>query len=41
VEDVLVVTGGGRGIGAAVSRLAAIRGYAVCINYRADAEAAR
>jgi NAD(P)-dependent dehydrogenase (short-subunit alcohol dehydrogenase family) len=41
VEDVLVVTGGGRGIGAAVSRLAAIRGYAVCINYRTDAEAAR
>ncbi len=36
-----MVTGGGRGIGAAVSRLAAIRGYAVCINYRTDAEAAR
>lgn len=41
MKDVLVVTGGGRGIGAAVSRLAATRGYAVCVNYRTDAEAAR
>ena len=31
-KDVLV-TGGSRGIGAAVSRLAAQRGYAVCVNY--------
>jgi NAD(P)-dependent dehydrogenase (short-subunit alcohol dehydrogenase family) len=41
MRDVLIVTGGGRGIGAAVSRLAATRGYAVCVNYRSDAEAAR
>jgi NAD(P)-dependent dehydrogenase (short-subunit alcohol dehydrogenase family) len=30
---VLIVTGGGRGIGAATARLAAERGYAVCVNY--------
>lgn len=33
---VLLVTGGGRGIGAATARLAAKRGYAVCINYLRD-----
>jgi NAD(P)-dependent dehydrogenase (short-subunit alcohol dehydrogenase family) len=41
-RQVMVVTGGGRGIGAATVRLAAARGYAVCVNYRArsaDAEA--
>jgi len=37
---VLLVTGGGRGIGAATARLAAERGYDVCINYRANGEAA-
>ncbi|HEY7288864.1 MAG TPA: SDR family oxidoreductase [Vicinamibacterales bacterium] len=37
---VLVVTGGGRGIGAEISRLAASRGYAVCVNYRSDRRAA-
>jgi NAD(P)-dependent dehydrogenase (short-subunit alcohol dehydrogenase family) len=36
----LLVTGGGRGIGAAVARLGAARGYAVCVNYRRDAPAA-
>lgn len=36
----MIVTGGSRGIGAAVARLAAERGYAVCIAYRSDAEAA-
>lgn len=30
----LIITGGSRGIGAATARLAAARGYAVCINYR-------
>ncbi|MET4805617.1 SDR family oxidoreductase [Limibacillus sp. MBR-115] len=36
----LLVTGGGRGIGASVARLAATRGYAVAINYsRSAAEA--
>ncbi len=37
---VLLITGGGRGIGAATARLAAARGYAVAINYRSDATAA-
>jgi NAD(P)-dependent dehydrogenase (short-subunit alcohol dehydrogenase family) len=37
---VLLVTGGSRGIGAATARLAAERGYAVCVNYRRDAAAA-
>src|SRR6185503_9918690 len=37
---VMVVTGGGRGIGAATARLAAARGYKVCLNYRKDAAAA-
>jgi NAD(P)-dependent dehydrogenase (short-subunit alcohol dehydrogenase family) len=36
----VVVTGGGRGIGAATARLAAQRGYAVCVNYLRDAQAA-
>jgi NAD(P)-dependent dehydrogenase (short-subunit alcohol dehydrogenase family) len=31
---VVMITGGGRGIGAATARLAARRGYAVCVNYR-------
>src|SRR5262245_43117768 len=31
---VLIVTGGTRGIGAATAKLAAARGYAVCINYQ-------
>ena len=36
----LVVTGGSRGIGAATARLAARRGYAVCVNYRRNRDAA-
>jgi NAD(P)-dependent dehydrogenase (short-subunit alcohol dehydrogenase family) len=36
----VVVTGGGRGIGAATARLAAQRGYAVCVNYRRQRETA-
>jgi NAD(P)-dependent dehydrogenase (short-subunit alcohol dehydrogenase family) len=32
-RGVLMVTGAGRGIGAATARLAAERGYAVCVNY--------
>src|SRR5688572_26931260 len=39
--DVVIVTGGGRGIGAATARLAAQRGYAVCVNYVRDAAAAQ
>jgi len=37
----LIVTGGSRGIGAAVSRGAARRGYRVCINYLHGADAAK
>ena len=37
---ILVVTGGSRGIGAAVAHLAAERGYAVCISYLSNREAA-
>jgi len=37
---VMIVTGASRGIGAATARLAADRGYAVCINYRARRDAA-
>jgi NAD(P)-dependent dehydrogenase (short-subunit alcohol dehydrogenase family) len=37
---VLVVTGGSRGIGAAVCRLAGARGYDVVVNYASDAAAA-
>ena len=40
VSGVLLVTGGGRGIGAATARLAAERGYAVCVNYRKNQDAA-
>ncbi|HET7729123.1 MAG TPA: SDR family oxidoreductase [Usitatibacter sp.] len=36
----LIVTGGGRGIGAATARLAARRGYPVCVNYLRNADAA-
>jgi NAD(P)-dependent dehydrogenase (short-subunit alcohol dehydrogenase family) len=39
-QKIMIVTGGSRGIGAATARLAAERGYAVCINYRKDANAA-
>lgn len=37
----LIVTGGSRGIGAAVVRLAAASGYDVCFTYREQADAAR
>jgi NAD(P)-dependent dehydrogenase (short-subunit alcohol dehydrogenase family) len=36
----MIVTGGGRGIGAATARLAARRGYAVCVNYVRNRDAA-
>ena len=36
----ILVTGGSRGIGAATARLAAQRGYAVCVNYRSNRAAA-
>jgi NAD(P)-dependent dehydrogenase (short-subunit alcohol dehydrogenase family) len=33
-EQVLIITGSSSGIGAATARLAALRGYRVCVNYR-------
>jgi NAD(P)-dependent dehydrogenase (short-subunit alcohol dehydrogenase family) len=39
-DKILVVTGGGRGIGAETARLAAERGYAVAVNYRDNRQAA-
>lgn len=40
MSKALLVTGGGRGIGAATARLAAERGWAVGVNYRSDRAAA-
>lgn len=34
MNNVVIITGASRGIGAATARLAGQRGYAVCINYR-------
>ena len=39
-NKIALVTGGGRGIGAGISRRLAEEGYAVIITYRSDAEAA-
>jgi NAD(P)-dependent dehydrogenase (short-subunit alcohol dehydrogenase family) len=41
MDKVMIVTGGGRGIGAATVRLAAERGYAVCVNYLRDEKSAQ
>ena len=40
MTNVMIVTGGSRGIGAATARLAADRGYAVVVNYVSNADAA-
>ena len=40
MKKVMVITGGSRGIGAATAKLAAVRGYAVCVNYKKDQKAA-
>ena len=40
MSKVVIVTGGSRGIGAATARLAARRGYAVCVNYLSNRAAA-
>ncbi|HZY17004.1 MAG TPA: SDR family oxidoreductase [Ramlibacter sp.] len=39
-QQVVLVTGGSRGIGAATARLAAARGWAVAVNYTANSRAA-
>jgi NAD(P)-dependent dehydrogenase (short-subunit alcohol dehydrogenase family) len=41
MAGIVLVTGGSRGIGAAVSIGAAARGWAVCLNYRKEPERAR
>jgi NAD(P)-dependent dehydrogenase (short-subunit alcohol dehydrogenase family) len=38
--SIVLITGASRGIGAATARLAAARGFAVCVNYRRNATAA-
>ena len=40
MKKTVLITGGGRGIGAACARLVAQQGYQVCINYRSDDVAA-
>ncbi len=39
-QKVVLITGGGRGIGAATARLVATQGYGVAINYKSNSEAA-
>jgi NAD(P)-dependent dehydrogenase (short-subunit alcohol dehydrogenase family) len=39
-EKILLITGGGRGIGAATAKRAAEQGYAVAINYKSDEKSA-
>lgn len=41
MKEVILITGSSRGIGAATALLAARAGYAVCINYLRDAQAAQ
>ena len=41
MNKVILITGSSRGIGAATARLAAERGYAVCVNYLANQPAAQ
>ncbi|ANK82373.1 MAG: NAD(P)-dependent oxidoreductase [Rhizobiales bacterium NRL2] len=41
MAGVVIVTGGSRGIGAEICRLAGKAGYSVCVNYQSDREAAQ
>ena len=38
--QIMIVTGGSRGLGAATARLAARRGYDICVNYLSNADGA-
>lgn len=40
MTGILLVTGGSRGIGAAIAKQAALAGYKVCVNYRENAQCA-
>ena len=40
MSKIILITGASRGIGAATAHLAAVEGYQVCVNYRADEAAA-
>lgn len=40
MSNVMLITGGSRGIGAATARMAAAEGYDVCVNYASNAYAA-
>ena len=40
MEKIILITGGGRGIGAACALLAGLQSYKVCVNYRNDEAAA-
>lgn len=41
MNKIILITGGSRGIGAATAKLAAARGYRVCINYHSSQAAAQ
>ena len=40
MSRVILITGASRGIGAQTAKLAAQRGYALCLNYRSDRQSA-
>lgn len=41
MEQIILITGGSRGIGAATAKLAATKGYTIGINYRSNQQAAK